>query len=66
MIIKDLPTGKTLEECLKMCVDQTGGKPFVFIIDEWDALIREAKDDPIAQDASQGNFEAPAGKRCPF
>lgn len=51
MIIKDLPTGKTLEECLKMCVDQTGGKPFVFIIDEWDALIREAKDDPIAQEA---------------
>lgn len=25
------------------------GKKFVFIIDEWDALIREAKDDVVAQ-----------------
>lgn len=29
----------------------SGGKNFIFIIDEWDAVIREAKDDPDAQKA---------------
>lgn len=49
-IARDLPMDKSLEECLTLCVDQPDGKQFVFIIDEWDAMIREAKDDPIAQD----------------
>ncbi len=30
-------------------VEKKEGKPFVFIIDEWDAMIREAKDDETAQ-----------------
>lgn len=49
-IAHDLPMDKSLEECLTLCVDRSDGKQFVFIIDEWDAMIREAKDDPIAQD----------------
>ena len=28
-----------------------GGKQFIFIVDEWDALIREAKDEPATQEA---------------
>ena len=35
-----------LEECLLECVKITGRK-FVFVIDEWDALIRETKDGKI-------------------
>ena len=31
------------------CVGMEDGKPFVFIIDEWDAMIREAQNDPDAQ-----------------
>lgn len=44
----DLPTDKDLEKTLTSYVDK-GNKPFIFIIDEWDAMIREAKDDPEAQ-----------------
>ena len=43
--------GDTLNEFLISCVKQSEGKQFVFIIDEWDAVIREAKDDPEAKDA---------------
>ena len=43
--------GDSLNEFLLRCVDRDGGKPFIFIIDEWDAVIREAKDDPAAQEA---------------
>ena len=42
----------SLTECLLRCVEGTKDEPgrkFVFIIDEWDAMIREAKDDPEAQ-----------------
>ena len=39
-----------LEDCLLECVRLTGRK-FVFIIDEWDALIREAKHDHATQEA---------------
>lgn len=46
----DAPGGKSLEDCLIHCVDLPGGKPFVFIIDEWDAIIREAKDDARAKE----------------
>ena len=37
-------TGKSLTDAMIDCVEKTG-KEFVFIIDEWDALIREAKGD---------------------
>ena len=40
---------KSLEDCLIHCAEREDGRPFVFIIDEWDALIREAKDDENAQ-----------------
>ena len=43
--------GDTLNDFMLRCVKKEGGKPFIFIIDEWDAMIREAKDDPIAQEA---------------
>ena len=35
-------------DSLIRCADRTGRK-FIFIIDEWDALIREAKNDAVAQ-----------------
>lgn len=38
----------SLTDSLIRCVDKTG-RSFIFIIDEWDALIREAKEDPEAQ-----------------
>ena len=39
-----------VSKCIKACVIETK-KLFVFIIDEWDAVIREAKDDPDTQEA---------------
>ena len=45
----DLSSEKSLEACMIRSVEKEGGKPFVFIIDEWDALIREAKDSEEAQ-----------------
>ena len=45
----DAPKDKGLEECLIHCVEQPNGKPFIFIIDEWDAIIREAGNDLDAQ-----------------
>lgn len=41
--------GDTLSDFLIRCVEKSDGKRFIFIIDEWDAVIREAKNDPIAQ-----------------
>lgn len=43
--------GKGLKENLTYIAGKPGGKKFVFIIDEWDAIIREAKDDSTAQKA---------------
>ncbi len=40
-----------LKEKLIEIAEQPGGRKFIFIIDEWDAVIREAKDDPEAQKA---------------
>ena len=40
---------ESLNNNLLRCVEESGGKPFIFIIDEWDAVIREAKDDVEAQ-----------------
>lgn len=39
----------SLSDCLVNYVQQTGRR-FIFIIDEWDAMIREAGDNPTAQD----------------
>ena len=41
----------TLNDFMLRCVESKNGKPFIFIIDEWDAVIREARDDEIAQTA---------------
>ena len=45
----ELSSEKSLETCILRCAERTGGRPFIFIIDEWDAVIREAKDDEEAQ-----------------
>ena len=42
----DMPS---LTNCLKKYVELSGRKIF-FVIDEWDALIREAKDDNVIQE----------------
>lgn len=42
------PNGSA-EESLLRCVDAQNGKKFIFIIDEWDVLIREAKNDDVTQ-----------------
>ncbi len=47
----NLPARKTLNEELLCAAEKPDGKPFIFIIDEWDAMIREAKDDEAAQTA---------------
>lgn len=44
----DICNKDSLINCFIECVEITGRK-FVFIIDEWDAVIREAKDDGDAQ-----------------
>ena len=38
--------GDSLNENLIRIAGQPDGRKFVFVIDEWDAVIREAKDDP--------------------
>ncbi|HBA51236.1 MAG TPA: AAA family ATPase [Lachnospiraceae bacterium] len=40
--------GKSLTNAMTACVEKSG-KEFIFIIDEWDALIREAKGDTAVQ-----------------
>lgn len=50
-LIEQFPNLKpdmSLTDCLLRSADHSGRK-FVFIIDEWDALIREAKSDPGTQ-----------------
>ena len=47
----DLPELRTVNDELLYCAEKLDGKQFVFIIDEWDAMIREAKDDEEAQQA---------------
>ena len=44
----DCANGRGFADSLVRCVEKTGRK-FVFVIDEWDALIREAKGDAAAQ-----------------
>ncbi|MBQ8094245.1 MAG: AAA family ATPase [Clostridia bacterium] len=43
--------GDTLNDFLIRIVSRSDGLPFIFIIDEWDAVIREANDDKDAQTA---------------
>ena len=45
----DLECYSSINECLLALVKQTGTK-IIFIIDEWDAMIRETQQDPEAQD----------------
>lgn len=47
-IYPELAECENLSECFIKCVDMTGRK-FVFIIDEWDSVIREAKNEPDTQ-----------------
>ena len=47
----EAPADRSLEECMIHYIERREGKPFIFIIDEWDAMIREAKDEPDAQQA---------------
>ena len=52
-VYPELKEEESLSECLLRCVrgsDQSPGKKFIFIIDEWDAVIREAKEDPGTQE----------------
>ena len=44
----DIVNKDNLTSCFIECVELTGRK-FIFIIDEWDAIIREAKNDDLAQ-----------------
>lgn len=44
----DCANGREFANSLFRCVEKTWRK-FVFVIDEWDALIREARDDAVAQ-----------------
>lgn len=41
-VYPDLPKLRTVNDELLYCAEKTDGKQFVFIIDEWDAIIREA------------------------
>jgi len=49
-IFPEMAEGESFTEDLLHCVEETGRK-FVFILDEWDALIREAKNDMEIQSA---------------
>ncbi len=49
-MVPELAAGESFMEDLLHCVEETGRK-FVFIIDEWDALIREAKNNAEIQSA---------------
>lgn len=49
-MVPELAVGESFMEDLIHCTEKTGRK-FVFIIDEWDALIREAKNDAEVQSA---------------
>ena len=48
-ICPDLPKLRTVNDELLHCAERPDGKQFIFIIDEWDAVIRETKDGEEAQ-----------------
>lgn len=41
----NLPVEKSLTDLSICCTEKKEGEPFIFIIDEWDAVIHGAKDD---------------------
>lgn len=45
----EYPAHKNLTDLLIRSVEEPGGKQYCFIIDEWDTVIREAKEDEEAQ-----------------
>ena len=47
----DLSDSSSLEERMIQIAEKPNGRKRVFIIDEWDAVIREAKNDDLAQRA---------------
>lgn len=49
LVHPELPERKTVNDELLSLIDLPDGRPFIFVIDEWDAMIREAKDDENAQ-----------------
>lgn len=51
MLDPELPSEKSFTECLIRHAKKPNGRKFIFIIDEWDAMIREAANDKIAQKA---------------
>ncbi len=70
-LVENYPSLEQIDDataCMVECVKQSN-KQFVFIIDEWDAVIREAKDDRVTQKAylnllrewfKNGNFTSKA------
>ena len=49
MLDPTLPAKTGFENCLIQYIEKQNDHKFIFILDEWDAIIREAKDDEIAQ-----------------
>lgn len=49
MLDPTLPAKTGFENCLIQYIEKQNDRKFIFILDEWDAMIREAKDDEIAQ-----------------
>lgn len=47
----ELAGEENLNDCIIRYVERHGGRQFIFIIDEWDAMIREAKENETAQQA---------------
>lgn len=47
----ELPPEKSFTDCLIHHAQKPNGRKFIFIIDEWDAMIREAANDKTAQKA---------------
>ena len=48
-MMPDFPSNASLLRLMMRCITMPDGKPFVFIIDEWDAIIREGKKNEKAQ-----------------
>ena len=49
-IAPDTPPDASLEEAMLHCVEKPDGRQFIFILDEWDAVIRESVEDEEAQE----------------
>ena len=45
MLDPTLPAKTGFENCLIQYIEKQNDRKFIFILDEWDAMIREAKDD---------------------